>query len=517
MNSHHESIARVLAGEADPEEVSALLERLRRDPEAAEHFRHLAELDGLLGPALEDDLRRERRLGKVVDAVRLADREGFVQGVERRIRTRQAMRRGLALAATVVVGVFIWKLAAPGEGSDPVLATVERTESLRSAHPVDIGSVLRAGDVLEFDAGLAELRVGEMGTMVIEGPASLRFEAEKRAALTRGRVVMSVTEAGHGYRLETHRGAVIDLGTQFGVSVAEDGEVETHVLEGEVEAEPYGGPKIGLTKGKALRFGDSEAKEADVSAFYTKLPPVHASRVEGIHWAFDEGSGMLSNSVPVGDPLVFHARDASPGPDWTEGVFGDAISLDGRGAYLESTYPGVAGGDPRTVCFWVKVPEDFSILQGFGIVSWGHWRNEGWGQVWQISVNPLEEEGDLGRLRVGLHGGQIIGTSDLRDGSWHHVAVVLYEADQPDIGTHVVVYIDGMFETLSKRSVHKVETRVETATHGVWVGRNVTSEADREPVHGSFFRGELDELSIFRGALSQEEIQSLIDTNRLPE
>lgn len=175
------------------------------------------------------------------------------------------------------------------------------------------------------------------------------------------------------------------------------------------------------------------------------------------------------------------------------------------------------GGDSRTVCFWAKVPEDFSRRQGFGIVSWGDWTQFGFGQVWQVSVNPIFEEGAVGRLRVGLHGDQIIGTTDLRDGGWHHVAVVLYEASQPDIGTHVVVYVDGRFESLSQRSLLEVNTEVKTADHGVWVGRNVTSSGTRQPVHGSFFRGAIDELAIYRGALSQEEVQSLIDRNSLPE
>ncbi|BCX50018.1 hypothetical protein HAHE_39260 [Haloferula helveola] len=510
-----EAIARILANTADPGEVEEVIRQLKADPEALRRFVELAEIDGLIGPALEDDLRRERRFQAVEGAVRHADREDFVAGVRQRIRIRQAARYGMAVAATVVIGLFLSWLLLP-ENRGPVMATIQRTESVPEGSLVKAGTALVAGDSVIFESGLAELQVGDKGTMVLEGPAELRFDGPMRAVLNRGRVVMRVTEAGHGFEVATPKGKVIDLGTEFGVAVTDDGEVETHVLDGEVEAVPDSGPKVRLTKANALRFGDATTMVADSTAFYTKLPPLHRETPSGILWRFDEGNGHFSESDPEGDPMVFHAESHGQSPEWVDGVFGEALALDGKGGYLESGFRGIGGADPRTVCFWVKVPEDFSIKQGFGIVSWGHWRSEGWGEVWQISVNPLEEEGLVGGLRVGLHGGQIVGATDLRDGEWHHVAVVLYEGSQPDVGTHVVVYIDGELESLSSRTLQKVKTRINTATHGVWVGRNVTTADGRFASHGSFFRGEVDELSIFHGALSQREILSLKSENRLP-
>ena len=227
--------------------------------------------------------------------------------------------------------------------------------------------------------------------------------------------------------------AVIDHGTEFGVSVADDGVVETHVLEGRVESVAGGGARVMLEEDDALRLGPvgGERIEMDAGGFYTSVPPRSASPPRFIRWPLDEGRGLLSRAAVHGlgggpAEMVFHAIDQGGAPAWVDGVHGAALGFDGKGSYAESGFPGIGGGEARTVAFWVKVPTDFSIREGFGILSWGQHRSEGLGEVWQVSVNPLVEDGPVGRLRVGLHGGQVVGSTDLRDGEWHHAAVVLY-------------------------------------------------------------------------------------------
>jgi hypothetical protein len=53
--------------------------------------------------------------------------------------------------------------------------------------------------------------------------------------------------------------------------------------------------------------------------------------------------------------------------------------------------------------------------------------------------------------------------------------------------------------------------------HNMWLGRNL---AYREPgagySFGRFFRGGVDEVFVFNAALDQEQIRSLMKSNRLP-
>ena len=55
---------------------------------------------------------------------------------------------------------------------------------------------------------------------------------------------------------------------------------------------------------------------------------------------------------------------------------------------------------------------------------------------------------DAGRLRLQTMGGNIVGSIDLRDNNWHHVAVVLDSDGTPD-NAEVKLYVDGVEETYS--------------------------------------------------------------------
>jgi hypothetical protein len=521
MKREDDEIARLLAGDLDETERRTLANRLRSDPELLKAFGGHAVLEGLLGVALEDEFTAERRHGKWMDAVSRADQDEFLSGVQGKIRRRSWRNRVTAIAAMVVFGLSTWMFMRPGK-----MGSVTRLETITwgDAAPLTEGDKLQPGTRLRFESGLVELEMGGRGRMIVEGPADLEFADSMRSVLHRGRVLMRVTEAGHGYRLETPKGAVVDLGTEFGVSVGDDG-VETHVLEGEVEAIPNGGGKVLLKKNDALRFDGTGGKRitADPGSFYTALPPQRAESPRGIHWPL-EGAGLGRDTAEVrgfseaGYDLNSRAMEQGSTPTEVPGVFGKAFAFDGKGGYAESDFPGIGGREPRTVSFWVKVPQDFNVREGFGIVSWGQFSGDNYGGVWQVSINPVEQEGPVGHLRVGAHGGQIIGETDLRDGQWHHVAVVLFEASQADIGKHVLIYLDGELEPISRRSLLELNTRTEDASHGVWLGRNITyNQSVPNHHHGGFFRGEVDEVFIFDTALSHDEIRELQTHNEMPK
>ena len=521
MKSPDEWTARFLAGDLTDEELGEFSRMLEQDPEAAKRVGSHALMEGLLGVALEDEFTAEVRRGRVIEAVRLADQDDFLAGVRSKIRHGRWRERVLAMAALVAVGVSVGLFLRPG-----AVGMVARLETITwgDAGALAEGSRIKAGSRLRFEGGLVELEMAGKGRMIVEGPADLEFVNAMESRLHRGRLLMKVTEAGHGYRVTTPKGSIIDLGTEFGVSVGEDNKVETHVLSGAVEAVPDGGAKVLLRKNDALRFdgGAGTRFTTDGGDFYTALPPERAGTPHAVHWPLESFEENIDRAEVRGFgagsyDMIFQVMDQGEAPVRMPGKFGNAMAFDGKGSFGESGFRGVGGKEPRTVSFWVKVPEDFNTREGFGIVSWGQFESENQGAVWQVSVNPLAEDGPVGHLRVGAHGGQIIGSTDLRDGEWHHVAVVLYEGSQPDIGKHVLLYLDGALEPVSRRALRQVNTQIDGATHGVWLGRNVVylqSEPDHH--HGGFFRGAVDEVFIFAGALSQEEVQELMERNEMP-
>jgi hypothetical protein len=167
------------------------------------------------------------------------------------------------------------------------------------------------------------------------------------------------------------------------------------------------------------------------------------------------------------------------------------------------------------VAFWVKVPSDFRPQEGYAVVSWGSRIQNG--AAWQISVNPAEDEGPVGRLRVGVHQGPVVGSTDLRDDHWHHCAVVMYGGKGVDIATHVLLYIDGKLEPAARKAVMPVQTDTQSPlAHGVWLGRNLTKNAapqNKDAFRGPSFRGGIDEVYIFDSAMNQTQIRQLMERN----
>ncbi|BCU79265.1 LamG-like jellyroll fold domain-containing protein [Luteolibacter sp. LG18] len=523
MNAHDDTISRMIEGDATPEEIARLHEAAKADPALRARLSELTALHGLLGVAMEDEFSRERRLQGILKAVKAAEQEDFVDAVKGKVRRGRRFQYRLAAAAAVALCLTGWMFLA---GKHRAVATVARVETVTWGQGVefDAGSHLKSGQHLSFESGLVELQVGKRGKMVVEGPADLEFAAADKSILHRGRVVMRVTPAGHGYRMETPGGAVVDLGTEFAVSVGDKGDTETHVLEGEVEAFPNGGGKVKLTRDKALRFANGgESIPADLGEFYTAMPPTHAKTVNQVHWPLDTIANATTPAVSDGmlpGPKEFRllSRGTFPPPYASEGVYGHALRFDGNQAYAESDFRGIGGAAPRTVSFWVKVPKDFQTEEGFAIVSWGNFVSEHPGGVWQIAVNPLPVDGPIGRIRVGTHQGQIVGSTDLRDDQWHHVAAVLYGGSQPNVGTHVMIYLDGKLEPISRRALREISTEIENAPHGVWLGRDITNNTKPGSTDKRrFFRGDIDEVYIFDAALSHSDVLKLRDENQAPQ
>ena len=513
MKKGEELIAKFLAESLDASEVKEFRRCLERDSALRQKLGEQASLHGQLDVLMEDEVSKQGWISECLNRCAVADQENFLSGVQRKLRLVRFKRTATIAAAAMIalaLGLALWSPAPQPAAIISQIRTSEAGSSLR------VGDHYNDGDTLQVGSGLVELDLPGRGRMIVEGPTELTFTNATHANLVSGRIHLRVTENGRGYRLKTPKGVIVDLGTEFGVAVNRDsGTVETHVLDGEVEAlvDDRSAP-IHLKKNEALLQSGSLKRrfQAEQSLFYTSLPPIHVGSVGMVHWSLEPGSDNIVNAQTQtlseqGADLKLRGH-----PQLTEGPFGNALQFDGKGTYAETSYRGVKGNMPRTVAFWVNVPSDFKTSQAFAMVSWGDFKQENPGAVWQISINPVKQDGLIGRLRLGVHGGQVIGSTDLRDDQWHHVAVILYPAEQASLGQQVLLYVDGKLESLSNRVLNTIDTEVETSSHGVWLGRDVNTSK----VKDGFFRGKIDEVYIFDVALSQEEIQTLMERNEPP-
>jgi hypothetical protein len=518
-----ELIAHALSGDLSPEESERLLAMCRADEEIRAELGRLAVADRLLRSAYSETtaeiVAREVTL-------RLQPETSATDLLVARVARKNwwtIFGPRLAWAAGILV------LLASGGWygmSLRTVATLARCEATRwTGKQRTSGDSLRAGQRMTFSSGLIEVDFDGGAVVVVEGPADMEIRDRASAFLHRGRAVARVPEQARGFIIDSPRGRLVDLGTEFGVAVGETGETEVHVIEGRVDATLPGRAKpVELRANEALRLVSTGPTwmKADENAFVTEMPPRAEEKPGFIHWSFDEGSGNVARNIGqgLGDEdahLVFRdVRPNSNGPAWIQGPFGSALEFDGKGAFAECGYRGISGRQARSITAWVRVPKDFKTTEGYGIVGWGIPSPPG--SAWQLSANPVALEGAVGRLRIGAGSGSVVGTTDLRDGRWHHVAAVMYGGARANTATHVLIYVDGKLDPASRKSLREIVTDTESPNHGLWVGRNVASAASWKSNFspgGPFFRGAVDEVFVISAALSEEQIVQIMRENRL--
>jgi len=199
------------------------------------------------------------------------------------------------------------------------------------------------------------------------------------------------------------------------------------------------------------------------------------------HWKLDKDP---SDSSSYGNDGTIYG---TPSWDTTEKI-GQSLILDGDD-HVEmdvTSYKGVLGTQSRTCAAWVKAT-------GTGaIVSWGDsGTTGGWWLFWVESG---------GRLRLQCQGGSIVGSTDLRDGAWHHAAAVLDSDGTPD-NDEVKLYLDGIEETYSSITTHPIDT---VSGNNVTIGAAYSGGSLVVP-----FTGQIDDARIYNRALSEDEIQAL--------
>lgn len=503
---NRELIEKVLAGEADAAGIRRLADLMRADENVRREYAAAAELEALLSVALEDKLTRADNVLRIRETVAGSDSEAFVLGLKARLRRRRNAWLG-AVAAAFLVALFSWWYS---------LGTVGRIHDMYGvvyggSREFAAGDTIRKGRIIAFGEGLVEVAIGDSGRLVIDGPARIEFLDKSRAFLHQGHLVAHLSPEGEGYRIGTPEGELTGLGSMMGVVMRDEWGAEAHALQGRVAVSSGSGEKWLLESSQVFRLRDRTRRAAEVGQFRVSLPHGSTADRGGIYWSFDEGVGTtargLGEGALGGKKADFGLKQEKGGeiPAWVEGVSGRALYFDGKGAFAESVHRGIEGGAPRTVCFWAKVPEDSGIKEGFAMVAWG---SHVFDKAWQISVQPIENQGPLGRLRVGVYHGASVGRTDLRDGRWHHIAVVLKDEVLPDVSMEVIMYVDGVPEQFTYRMTGEVRTDSGPDGHGIWIGRNLAKGS----FQGSFFRGAIDELHIFNHALSQSEILAIRDS-----
>lgn len=440
-----------------------------------------------------------------------------------------------ALAAAAVVALGLWfgpqfarkQTATEARRGDFVALVSGVREAQWTGVAPQPGDRLHRSQRLELAAGLVEITFDSGARVVLEGPASLDINSAWDGTLRRGTLKASVPLEAIGFRIANSAVEVVDLGTEFTMIADGRGAAEVLVLKGAVEAAPRADPEaepILLRENESRRFassGVSGVRDPErISSLFAE--PLALDRFSPltryVHWSFDEDAGGTIKADFAGTALEAfdaHLNSADPAAlaaNRTEGRRRQALRFDGR-FFAKARFPGISSSAPRTVAFWVKVPDD--AVTDAWMLSWGTQITKLNSRPVQISWNRRPAEGSFGALRTDFGGGYAIGSHDLRDGRWHHVAVYFSAGDDPAAPVQVKQYIDGRLEsstiTLTPgRSGGSVLPSDAALVDTVWLGCRLTGKRPER------FQGDIDELFIADRGLEPNEIVSLMNDNRLP-
>lgn len=521
MDQQEKLIAAYLAGD---KVSSELLIACRRDPALLKRLAELSAVDRLINFQCNND-GSELFSAEVTQRIGDNTQTSLVANITAILTKEKQQRfRKLASVIVLVVGVLFSGIYFLQESSrNTELAIVNKAVgAINADQKINTNQIISKGK-FQLTDGYAEVELKNGVTLLVEGPATLNLKSGNNVLLEQGSLVAKIPEKIKHFILNTPSSEISEQNSEFGVMVDALGSSQVHALNGNVKARVNNKSAfeyINANQARAFNINQQvNIIKNNPERFMRALPGKSPTTPGYLHWSFDE---ISNNTFPCSGKGInnkcYHANSKSlvpseSGPKITNGQFGDALYFNGKSTWLETEFPGIGGNNPRTVAFWVKVPSDFSIKKGYGILSWGLSSTQ---SAWQISPNPAEKDGPLGRIRIGTNKAQVIGTTDIRDRRWHHVAIVLFGGEQADLSTHILLYLDGKLERSSTKSIAKVFTELShPKSRPLIIGRNIAFTNNKSKMPYKFFKGWLDEIFIFDAALDQQQIQNLMQFNRI--
>jgi hypothetical protein len=456
----------------------------------------------------------------------------------------------LAAAASIVLAFWLgWAKDRPlgvmagAEVAEVTEVTPENDENVArlsgakdchwSGAAIQPGEDLHHGQQIKLESGFAEITFDCGAQVTLEGPAELDLDSAWEAVLEQGTLKASVPAEAVGFRVSNRSVDVVDLGTEFSMVADDAGATEVFVLKGAVEttARDDAGNEarpVVLHEKQARRFarvGGSEVRdrEAKLARFMRKVALERFARpVNYVHWSFDEPAGDLAAASVAGfDARLETTAESGLGGVHASGHVQRALQLDGQ-SFARAAFPGIRQRAARTVAFWINVPAEAPLPDAGAMLAWPLGNI---GRSVRIGWNRNPTQGVLGALRTDAGRGSIIGSATLRDGKWHHLAVVFSpkargdkadkgeKNEKGDGGLQLRQYVDGRLEAPSfkhffKHAKDMEDTKVASAEDALWIGREV------EDTSGARFRGMLDELFVADAALTPQEIRHLMRENK---
>jgi len=400
----------------------------------------------------------------------------------------------------------------------------------------DGGEVFSVGDALvtgrlSFESGFAQIEFFCGATLIVEGPADIDLKSSNLARVSEGRVRAQVPPAARGFSIEVDDMKVVDLGTEFGLSVSDHG-ADIQVFDGEVELHSPEKTKQLLTAGQAVKRnvdGDFVSAAAtpgrfvDIASLSTRAAGQHAAR----HETWKEHSNKLRQDKRL---IAYYSFDqeswerklqSSLKPNNTEldGAIVGARRVEGRWpgkSGLEFKRPGdrvrvQIPGEYGSLSFacWVRIDSldrwyNSLFLTDNYNEGEPHWQILDSGQLF-FSVRHKPDDVAKGPTHQEVLSSKFWNPS--MSGRWLHLATT-YDAD----AGKTVHYLNGksIHEESIAEELKVSTTRIGAASICNW---SIPIKPDAEYAVRNL-NGSMDEFMIFSSALGKDEIQEIYENGK---
>lgn len=392
-----------------------------------------------------------------------------------------------------------------------------------------VGDALSPG-LVEIESGLAQIEFFCGATVVLEGPAAIDLQTSTSARLLSGRLRAQVPPAARGFEVHVDEMRVVDLGTEFGISVTPDkssvqvfdGEVELHQPDENARRVTAGNAVIRsddgkLDKGKLtpsefvdLQALDSQAQDQSEDRYVRWQQSSNSLRRDPrliAYYSMDEDqqwhrklpSSMFPENRELDGAIVGAKRVSGRWPNK------DAIEFKRPGDRVRVFIPGEY--ESLTFACWVKIDSLDRWYNSLFLTDnyqrgEPHWQILDTGQLF-FSVRVSNDEIDTEHREVLSPPFWKPSMS----GQWLHLATT-YDVQQQRT-TH---YLNG--KILSEETIPDVQlvptTRIGKASIGNW---SLPTKPDAEFAVRNL-NGSIDEFALFAAALSPEEILKIYENGK---
>ncbi|MBN1444914.1 MAG: metallophosphoesterase [Candidatus Omnitrophica bacterium] len=209
-------------------------------------------------------------------------------------------------------------------------------------------------------------------------------------------------------------------------------------------------------------------------------------------WHFEEGQGEIA-----GDSSVNCNKGTIRGAEWVEGISGKGLNFDGKTGYVDCGNPESMkmGTGDFTLEAWIKTDSartNDTVIQKV--------------QDTYIPYFSFFIEGNKIRVLISKGGPSATGAdwaisdTSVTDGKWHHVAGVFDR-----INGKILIYVDGKED--ASADIKNVAKDISMNNSGNLIIGAGPSGTDR------FFPGLIDEVRIYKKAVSEEDIKERYNKN----